>query len=131
MELHLKIIGSLLMLLALLHIPFPKYFNWHKELNSLSLINKQMMEYHTFFIALMLLLMGALCLTSAQEIVETPLGRQIALGFALFWIIRLIVQFFGYSSKLWRGKKFETIVHIVFSLFWIYMSTVFILIYLA
>tara|TARA_R110000737_G_scaffold217581_1_gene233983 strand:- start:720 stop:905 length:186 start_codon:yes stop_codon:yes gene_type:complete len=48
MEVHLKIIGVLLMALALVHIIFPKYFNWKEELKSLSLINKQMMTIHTF-----------------------------------------------------------------------------------
>jgi hypothetical protein len=41
MEIHFKIIGVLLIALALVHIVFPKYFNWDKELKSLSLINRQ------------------------------------------------------------------------------------------
>jgi hypothetical protein len=49
MEIHFKIIGVLLIALALAHIVFPKYFNWDKELKSLSLINRQMMTVHTFF----------------------------------------------------------------------------------
>jgi hypothetical protein len=42
----------------------------------------------------------------------------------------LYVQFFVYSTKLWKGKAFETMAHILFSLFWTYVSTVFILVYL-
>jgi len=125
MELHLKIIGTLLMVLALIHIAFPKYFNWKQELASLSLINKQMMTTHTFFIALTVFLIGLLCVTSPTEIIETPLGRKIALGFGLFWGIRLLFQFFGYSSKLWKGKRFETTMHIVFSCFWVYLTIIF------
>ena len=49
MEIHLKIIGTLLIALALIHLVFPKYFNWKTELQSLSLINRQMMSIHTFF----------------------------------------------------------------------------------
>ncbi len=129
MELHLQIIGYLLILLAFIHVIFPKKFDWKKECGSLSLINKQMMYIHTFFIALVVLLMGLLCITSYSELIETPLGRKIALGLFIFWIIRFFVQFFGYSSELWRGKKFETIVHIVFSIFWAYISTVFFIVY--
>ena len=70
MDLHLKIIGILLITLALVHIVFPKYFNWEKELGSLSLINRQMMTVHTFFIALMIFLMGLLCLTSSNELIR-------------------------------------------------------------
>jgi hypothetical protein len=129
MEIHLKIIGVILMGLALVHAVFPKYFNWDKELKSLSLINRQMMNIHTFFIALTVFLMGLLCFTSSTEIVETNLGKKISLGLGLFWSVRLVIQFFGYSSELWKGKKFETFVHIIFSLLWIYLSIIFLRVY--
>lgn len=125
MELHLKIIGISLMVLACAHIVFPKYFDWKKELNSLSLINRQVMYVHTFFIALIIFLMGLLCFTESQELITTSLGKKIAAGLGIFWTIRLIFQFFGYSSKLWKGKAFETTIHILFSIFWMYSSFVF------
>lgn len=130
MELQLEIIGGLLIVLALIHIIFPKYFHWDKELTLLSLINRQMMQIHTLFIALSLFLMGLLCLTSANELISTTLGKRISLGFGIFWGVRLFIQFFGYSSKLWKGKTFETIIHIVFSIFWAYLTWVFFVIYL-
>ncbi len=125
MEIHYKIIGILLMLLALIHIIFPKYFNWKDELKSLSLINREMMTIHTLFIAVVVFLMGLLCLTSATALIETDLGKRISLGLGIFWGLRLITQFFGYSSALWKGKSFETTVHILFSLFWSYLTFVF------
>jgi hydrogenase-4 membrane subunit HyfE len=129
MHLHIKLIGILLIALALVHIVFPKYFNWRKELSSLSLINRQMMTVHTLFIALTVFLMGLLCLTSSRELIETNIGNKISLGLGIFWTLRLLIQFFGYSSELWRGKKFETIMHIVFSLLWAYLSIIFFTIY--
>ena len=131
MEFHLKIIGILLILLSAIHIFFPKYFNWKNELNSLSLINRQLMYVHSFFIAFAILLVGVLCLSSANELTNTDLGKKISLGLGIFWLVRLFIQFFGYSSKLWKGKSFETSVHIVFSIFWIYLSTIFILTWYA
>ena len=131
MELHLKIIGLLLIGLAIVHVIFPAYFNWKKELKSLSLINIQMMYVHTFFVAFVVFLMGLLCFFCAYDIINTRLGRQLALGLFIFWGLRLLFQFFVYSPKLWRGKKFETIMHIVFSALWIYLTTVFLLIYLG
>lgn len=130
MELQLKIIGGLLIVLALVHIIFPKYFHWEKELSLLSLINKQMMQVHTLFIALTLLLMGLLCLTSSNELITTILGKRISLGFGIFWGVRLFIQFFGYSTKLWKGKTFETTIHILFSLLWFYLTEIFISIFL-
>jgi len=131
MNLQLEIIGTLLILLAMLHLIFPRYFNWKKELSSLSLINRQLMYVHTFFVAFVVLLMGILCLTSSGELLNTTLGKQISLVFAIFWCVRLFIQFFGYSSNLWKGKFFETSVHILFSIFSIYLSAVFILAYFA
>ena len=125
MEIHLKIIGILLCILALAHVAFPRYFNWKTELQTLSLINRQMMIVHTFFIALTVFLMGLLCFTSSKELINTRLGQTIALGFAIFWSIRLLIQFFGYSAELWKGKTFETSIHIIFSLLWLYLSYVF------
>ena len=126
---HFTITGGLLILLALLHLSFPRYFNWEEDLKDLSLINRQMMKVHTFFIGLVVFLIGVLCLTSADELVHTNLGKKISLGIGLFWLMRLVVQFFGYSKKLWKGKTFETIMHIVFSVLWLYLSSVFIINY--
>lgn len=129
MEFHLRVIGSIMIALALIHAVFPKRFDWKTELRPLSLLNRQVMYVHTLFIAVVVLLMGILCLTSPQEIVETNLGKKIALGLGFFWFLRLVIQFFGYSSELWRGKTFETTIHIIFSMFWTYFSVIFFLIY--
>lgn len=130
MELHLKIAGLIMIILAFIHFLFPKRFKWKDELSGLSLINKQLMYVHTFFIALVVLLMGVICIYSASEIVHTLLGRNLSFGLFIFWFVRLVFQFFVYSSQLWRGKKFETIIHVIFTLIWIYLSTIFLFIYL-
>ena len=131
MDFHIKIIGVSLIVLALLHCLFPRYFNWKQELGSLSVINRQMFHVHSFFIALMVLLMGLLCLTCSPELLKSTLGKRICLGLGIFWIARLAIQFFVYSPKLWKGKRFETSVHVLFSMFWIYLSTVFVWISLS
>ncbi|XMO85171.1 hypothetical protein AAFN75_10270 [Algibacter sp. AS12] len=130
MNIHLQIIGFLLIVLAMIHIVFPKYFNWKTELQSLSLINKQMFGVHTFFIALTVFLMGLLCLVSSEELITTSLGKTVCLGLAFFWGIRFVFQLFVYSSKLWKGKIFETITHIFFTFLWLYFTIIFTSIFL-
>jgi hypothetical protein len=125
MTIHIHVIGWLLCVLALVHGVFPRYFRWKSELRSLGLMNRQMMQVHTFFIAIVVWLMGLMCITSAADLQATGLGKRIALGLAVFWSIRLVVQLFWYSPALWRGRFFETAVHVVFTLFWVYMSVVF------
>ncbi|MEO7310753.1 MAG: hypothetical protein ABIX01_10155 [Chitinophagaceae bacterium] len=129
MELHLRIIGVVFIILAMVHIQFPKRFNWKADLSGLDGINREMMYVHTFFIALTILLMGLLCLGLPGELMHTKLGNKLALGLFVFWVTRLLFQFFGYSSKLWKGKRTETIIHIVFSFLWTYVSVVFFIVF--
>ena len=131
MELHLKIIGFCLICLGLVHAIFPRQFNWKQELSSLSIINREMMYVHTFFIAFTLFLIGLLCLTSSTELISTTFGKRVSLGLGVFWTLRMLIQFFVYSSTTWKGKRMETIIHILFSIFWTYLSAVFILIYFS
>jgi hypothetical protein len=129
MELNLKVIGVLQIGLALLHAFFPRHFRWKEELSGLTILSRQIMYVHTLFIALIIFLMGVLCLTSASELITTPLGKRICLGLALFWVTRLLIQFFGYSSDLWKGKIFETIIHIIFSVLWVYLTATYALVW--
>jgi hypothetical protein len=129
MYLHLKITGILLLTLAFIHFFFPRYFKWKEDLSNLVLINRQMMYVHTFFIALILLLTGLLCLTSTSELLQSKLGGKVALGLSVFWAFRLLIQFVGYSPLLWRGKRRETAAHIVFTVLWSYFTVVFFLVY--
>jgi hypothetical protein len=125
MEIHFQIIGWILVVLALVHIDFPRRFNWPIELKHLSLINRQMMRVHTLFIALVILLNGLLFIFCAKELTEPgKLGVAINIGLFVFWSLRCILQHIGYSSALWKGKTFETTVHIFFSFFWLYISIV-------
>ncbi len=130
MKPQVEFIGLSFMLLSLVHLVFPRYFKWADELPKLSLVNKQLMEVHTFFIALMVMLNGLLCFFYAEELISSYLGKAICLGLAVFWSVRAVFQFFVYSPKLWKGKTFETIVHIIFSIYWLYVSSIFWILYL-
>jgi len=125
MILCLNIAGILLIVLGLVHIVFPRHFHWRQELRFLSLINRQIMYIHTFFIALTVVLLGTLCLSSAADLLSGPLGKKICLGLALFSGLRLGIQFFGYSPALWKGKTRETLIHLLFALTWAYLGAVF------
>ncbi len=124
---HLNIVGYLLCALASIHIAFPHYFNWKKELATLSLLHRQIYHVHTFFVALILMLMGLLCIYEASDLLFSSLGGYICAGLALFWLLRWLFQFFVYSPALWRGRRFETSMHIVFSFLYGYFTLVFVL----
>jgi len=129
MEIHVKIVGVLLVLLAVMHLGLPNYFNWQYELKEVSLMTRQILYVHTFFIALIVLFMGVICLFGSSDLIQTALGKKISLLLFIFWLIRLMFQFFVYSPTLWKGKKFETVMHILFSSLWIYFTVIFFLVY--
>ena len=113
------------MLLSFLHYFVPSYLNWKKDLAPISLMNRQMMMTHMIFIAILVFSIGLLCVTSTDELLATPLGKKLCLGLSIFWGLRLVFQFFVYSPKLWRGKRFETFIHVLAVCFWTYMLVVF------
>src|SRR5215471_5065036 len=120
-ELHLKIVGIVLIILGLAHGAFSKRFNWKTDLAKLSLMNRQMFLVHSFFIGLVLVLMGGVSLFYTQALLQpAPLSRLVLAGTVVFWLCRWFIQFFVYDSALWRGNRFNTLMHVLFSLFWTY-----------
>lgn len=123
---HLKLAGATLLLLGLAHALLPRRFNWRGELSVVSLLNRQIFQVHCFFIGLILCMSGLLALAFTDALLErTALARVVLAGMVLFWLARLIVQFFVYHPTLWRGDPFNTCVHLLFSLLWTYYSAVF------
>ncbi len=125
-EWHLRIAGALQILLALLHLAFPRRFQWKEELARLSPLNRQIFLVHTFFICVVLTLIGTLSLLAASTLLEpSRLSRLVLGGFATFWGLRLLCQFFVYDASLWRGQRFNTVMHALFSLLWLYLTGVY------
>jgi hypothetical protein len=124
--LHLRIAGVLLGLLVVLNLFVPRRFKWREELASISLVNRQIFQVHGLFIIVILAMFSAMLLTCADAMVEpTRLARGILIGLTVFWTLRLIIQFFFYDSALWRGKRLETTMHVIFSALWLYLVAVF------
>ena len=122
-ELHIRICGVILLILAASHVAFPRFFNWREELSRLSLLNRQIFLVHTLFIGLLLVLLGLLSLFGAPLLtIPSPLATVLLIGIALFWLTRLAVQLFVYSPRLWRGIPSRTAIHWVFCLIWTYLS---------
>ncbi|MCH2198633.1 MAG: hypothetical protein MK081_07600 [Flavobacteriales bacterium] len=126
--LHLQIIGILLIILASVHVVFPRYFHWKEVLKPLPLLERQIFYVHTFFVALTVLGMGILSLVRTESLINTPLGRDICLTIGIFWLLRLLFQLFVYSPKLWREKTMESTVHVIFTILWTYLTTAFLII---
>ena len=126
LELALRAVGFSLLGLAALHAFFPKRFRWREDFAQVSLLNRQIFYVHCAFIGLTLILMGLLCLLCPETLLQpSPLGQLVTAGLSLFWFCRLAAQWLVYDTSLWRGKPFETGMHILFTGLWLTYTTVF------
>jgi len=122
---HLRAVGVLMALLAIANLFVPGRFNWREELSRVSLLNRQIFQAHSVFIVVLIVLMSALFLTCAEALLEpTRLSRAVLIGLTIFWGLRMLMQWFFYSPRVWRGNRFNTVMHGVFSLGWIYVTAV-------
>jgi len=122
----LRIVGFGLILLAVLHVPIGRHLKWREEAPLLSPVNASIFRVHTFFICLVLVLMGLPCLVNPRVFLERSLAATwLTWSFAIFWTTRLFVQWFVYPTDLWRGKKMETIVHAWFTVVWVFLAALF------
>jgi hypothetical protein len=124
--LHLHVVGVLLVGLVLINLIVPRRFHWQEEMRALSLLNRQIFQVHAIFIVLTLAMFAALLLTCASSLLEpTPLARAVLGGLLIFWFVRLIFQWFYYSPAIWRGHRFNTLLHYVFTATWLYFTATF------
>jgi hypothetical protein len=120
---NIQVCGVLMLALASLHLAFPGRFRWTEEFRHVSLLSRQMFYVHTGFVGLIVFLNGLLYTLLAPDlVVPSRLSAAILGCAALFWTARLLVQFFVYSPTLWRGKAFETRIHVGAVLLWTYFS---------
>jgi len=123
---NLRAAGVILAALVVVNLFVPSRFEWHADMAKLTLINRQIFQAHSVFLVLILALSSALLLTSADALLEpSRLSRAILLGLTIFWGLRMVMQWFFYSAEIWRGNRFFTTMHVVFSMAWIYLTGVF------
>jgi hypothetical protein len=132
LSIHLQIVGILLMLLGLSHSFFNRFFGWEQELVAVSLLTRQVFFVHNFFIGLSLVLGGAASFFCANALLRPgTLSRALLAGMATFWLCRLLAQFVGYDSAVWRGDRFRTFMHVACSLLWCYVTATYGIAFLA
>jgi hypothetical protein len=123
---HLHIVGIVMAWLVVVNLCVPRRFHWRDEMARLSLLNRQIFEAHAFFLVLTLALFSALLLTCGEALLEpTRLSRAMLIGLTIFWSLRMVMQWAFYSPAIWRGHRFNTVMHYLFSAIWIYVSSVF------
>ena len=125
LAIHLRVVGAIMVVLVAVNLFVPRRFNWSEELSRVSLLNRQIFQAHTTFLVVLLALFAALFGLYADALLEpTRLSRAILVGLTIFWGLRMLMQWFFYSPAIWRGHRFNTIMHAVFSAAWVYVTAI-------
>ena len=123
LAMNMRIVGILLVLLGVSHAFFSRYFGWERELAEVSLLTRQIFFVQGLFIALGVGLGGAGSFLCADALLRPGLlSRTLLAGMTLFWLCRLLAQFFAYDARIWKGDRFRTVMHAAFSVLWIYVT---------
>lgn len=126
MKTCLQIAGLFQLVLSIAHIGFARHFGWRKELQSVSLLTRQIFWVHAGFLMLVLAGFGGLSLFYADDLLlPHPLSRVVLGGLLVFWALRWYCQFFVYRRELWRGHSFNTAIHFLFASLWTYLTVVY------
>jgi len=96
----------------------PRVCGWRRELSGVDPLLRDIAFIHCWFLALVLAGFAALSIIEAEQLAAgaTPLHRAIAGYLALFWGLRLLLQWTWYSPSHWRGRTGRTIAQIALTL---------------
>ena len=100
---------------AVLNLFLVRIMKWEDSVPRMPQLVREVFHVHAWFISITLVIFGVVTIRFAGELTTgtNDLGRWLAAGIGIFWLIRWLMQFFYYDSSHWRGKRAETIVHIV------------------
>lgn len=122
----LRVAGIGMIALSLLHFPIGRKLRWREDAALLSPMNASVFHVHTFFVCLVLVMMGLPCVAEPEIFLKpSRAGAWVTWSIATFWALRLYCQFFVYRADLWRGKRMETVVHCIFTGIWTALTAVF------
>jgi hypothetical protein len=125
-ELHLRVVGALLLAVAALGVAVHRHFGWGAEIQRLTLLTRQVFLIHSAFVTVVLVMLGVLLAAYAPALVAPgPLPRAVLVGLLIMWAARLLAQWFFYDPSLWRGDRLRTFMHVLFSVIYTYFVATF------
>ena len=89
-------------------------------------VNASVFHAHAFFICVVLLGMGLPALVEPTVFTTPSRAALWGCGFlTAFWALRLVAQWTHYRPSWWRGKRFETAMHWLFTGVWLFLTVLF------
>jgi hypothetical protein len=114
----LKLAAGMQLALVIVNIFIEKLLGWKPDIERMPLLIREVFRVHCWFISVTLAIFGIVTLRFAEELAagSNELGAWLAIGIALFWAIRAVIQVSYYSSTHWRGLPDKTFAHVMFLL---------------
>ena len=105
----------------------PKALHWRENLSLLPKLLRQMFWVYGSFIVLMIVCFAVITLAHTEALAkgEHSLARWVCGVIALFWFVRLLVQFFVFDAKLFLTTTFYRIGYHGLTLVFIFLIVVY------
>lgn len=91
--------GIFNLLFALFHLLFWKLFKWKDELNSISFINKNIMQVLNLCLIFVFLIFSYISIFHTSEMLNSKLGISLTSCISLFWFLRSLEQIILFKLK--------------------------------
>ncbi|OOC54096.1 MULTISPECIES: hypothetical protein [Nocardiopsis] len=123
---QLQLVGAVLVVLGVFHLVLPRLIDWPAQVARMAPLPRQVAGAHFFFVGVVCVLLGALPLFLAPELLAGGrVARALLAAETLFWSLRWLFQFAYFSPALWRGDPPRTLAHAGFCLLWTWVAGVF------
>ena len=105
----------------------PKALNWKETLKPLPKLMRQMFWVYGAFIVLMIVSFGTITLVHTDTLANatTPLARWVSGMIAVFWFVRLMVQFFVFDATPFLTNWFYKIGYHGLTVVFIFLTAVY------
>ncbi len=125
LEANIRLAGLIILVLAVVYPIYPQRFGWREQLAQASLLVRNIFVVHVGFIVLLLWLQAILLTFFPRVLIErSSAGIALLIGLVAFWAYRLVAQLFIFDRRNWQGDRLNTLVHVVFTVLWVYLTAV-------
>lgn len=123
---QLRLVGAVLILLGLSHAAMPRVLDWPSHFTGLPALTRRILHLHTFFIAVMCVLLGLVPLVLTDELLAPDrLGTAVLVAECAFWGIRWCAQFVAFPAAIWRSSRLYVVGYLGTAGLWTWVVVVF------
>ena len=105
-EILIRTGGIYCLVFAVFHLFFWKLFDWQEDLQSLSFINRAVVQILNLCLTFCFVIFGYISLAHTDELIGTPLGRALLLLLTIFLVLRAIEQVWFFGLRRWASVAF-------------------------